>query len=178
MVAVKKSGELRVCIDPKPVNAALKREHYQIPVVDDLLPDLTDACVFTKVDLASAFWHMELDEESSMPTTFSTPYGRYRWLRLPFGLSVSSEIFQKHLHQELDGLPGVKCIADDVLIHGTNEADHDSNFERFMSRCQQKGIKLNSENLELKAKEVPFHGHLLSTEGLKPDRDAAPRGTR
>ena len=50
MIAVKKSGELRVCIDLKPVNAALKREHYQIPVVDDLLPDLTDARVFTKVD--------------------------------------------------------------------------------------------------------------------------------
>ena len=169
VVAVKKSGELRVCIDPKPLNAALKREHYQIPVVDDLLPDQTDAGVFTKVDLASAFCHLELDEESSLLTTFATPYRRYRWLRLPFDLSVSSEIFQKHLHQELHGLPGVKCIADEVLIHGTNEADHNSNLERFMSRCQKKGIKLNSQNIELKAKEVSFHGHLLTTEGLKPD---------
>ena len=125
--------------------------------------------MFTKVDLASAFWHLELDEESSMLTTFATPYGRYRWLRLPFGLSVSSEIFQKHLHQELHVLPVVKCIADDVLIHGTNDADHDSNLERFMGRCQQKGIKLNSQKLELKAKEVPFHGYLLTMEGLKPD---------
>ena len=95
VVAVKKSGELRVCIDPKPLNEALKREHYQIPVIDDLLPDLTDARVFTKVDLASTFWHLELDHESSMLTTFATPYGRYRWLRLPFGLSVSSEIFSE-----------------------------------------------------------------------------------
>ena len=118
VVPVKKSGELRVCIDPKPLNAALKREHYQIPVIDDLLPDLTGARVFTKVDLASPFWHLELDHESSMLTTFATPYGRYRWLRLAFGLCVLSEIFQKHLHQELLGLPGVKCIADDVLIHG------------------------------------------------------------
>ena len=130
---------------------------------------LTDACVFTKVNLASAFWHLELYEESSMLTTFATRYGQYRWLRPPFGLSVSSEIFQKHLHQELHGLPGVKCIADDVLIHGTNEAVHNSNLEWFMSRCQQKGIKLNSQKLELKAKEVPFHGHLLTTEGLKLD---------
>ena len=99
VVAVKTSGELRACIDPKPLNEALKREHYQIPVIDDLLPDLTDARVFTKVDLASAFWHVELDHESSMLTAFATPYGRYRWLPLPFGLSVSSEIFQKRLHQ-------------------------------------------------------------------------------
>ncbi|KAL9964255.1 hypothetical protein ACROYT_G027871 [Oculina patagonica] len=115
VVAVKKSVELRDCIDPKPLNAALKREHYQIPVIDDSLPDLTDARVFTTADLALAFWHLELDHESSMLTTFATPYGRYRWLRLPFGLSVSSEIFQKRLHQELDGLPGVKCIADDGM---------------------------------------------------------------
>ena len=116
VVAMKKSGELRICIDPRPLNASLRRERYKIPVINDLLPDLTDARVFTKVDLASAFWHLELDYESSMLTTFATPYGRYRWLRLPFGLSVSSEIFQKHLHQALKGLPGVNCIADDVLV--------------------------------------------------------------
>ena len=169
VVAVKKSGELRVCIDPRPLNTVSKRERYQIPVLDDLLPDLTDARVFTKVDLASVFWHLKLDRESSMLTTFATPYGRYRWLRLPFDLSVSSEIFQKQLHQEFQGLPGVKCIADDILIHGTCEADHDSNLDGLMRRCQQKGIKLNAEKVEYKCKEVLFHGHLLTTEGLKQD---------
>ena len=101
VVAMKKSGSLRICIDPKPLNAALKRERYQIPVIDDLLPDVTDACVFTKVDLSSAFWHLELDEKSSVLTTFATPYGRFRWLRLPFGHNVSSVIFWKHLNIEL-----------------------------------------------------------------------------
>ena len=163
------TGELRICIDTKPLNAALKRERYYIHVINDLLPDLTDTLVFTKVDLASAFWHLKLDHESSMLTTFATPYGRYRWLRLPFGLRVSSEIFQKHLHQALEGLPGVNCIADDVLIHGTSDVDHDSNLEGFMRGCQQKGIKLNGEKLECKCKEVAFHRHLLTTEGLKPD---------
>ena len=115
--------------------------------------------MFTKVDLASAFWPLELDRESSMLTTFATPYGRYRWLRLPFGLSVSGEIFQKRLHQELQGLPSVKCIADDILIHGTCEADHDSNLYGFMRRCQKKGIKLNAEKLEYKCKEVQFMGN-------------------
>ena len=160
VVAVKKSGDLRVCIDPKPLNAALKRERYQIPVIDDVLPDLAEARVFTKVDLASAFWQLELDDESSLLTTFATPHGRYRWLRLPFGLCVSSEIFQKHLNQELLGLPGVKCIADDVLIYGRDDADHDSCLEGFMEKCQQKGIKLNLAKLEYKCKEVPFHGHV------------------
>ena len=123
--------------------------------------------MFTEVHLVSAFWHLELDEESSMLTT-STPYGRYHWPQLPFGLSISSEIFQRHPIRNYIIL-SVKCIADDVIIHGTNNSDHNSNLEWFMGRCQQKGIKLNSQKLELKAKEVPFHGHLLTTEGLKPD---------
>ena len=84
--------------------------------------------MFTKVDFASAFWHLELDRESSMLTTFATPFGRYHSFRLPIGLSVLSEIFQKSLHQEVQGLPGAKCIADEVLIHDTCEADHDSNL--------------------------------------------------
>ena len=91
--------------------------------------------MFTKVDLASAFWHLELDDESSLLTTFATPYGWFRWLRLPFGLNVSSEIFQKRLNQELEGLPGVKCIADDVLVYGISEADHDRNLANFRCRC-------------------------------------------
>ena len=135
------------------------------PVIGDLLPDLTDACVFTEVDLAAAFWHFVLDDESSVLTTFATPYGRFRWLRLPFGLNVSSEIFQKRLHQELEGLPGVRCIADDVLVYGARDVDHDRNLANFMCRCQQKGIKLNSQKLEFKCKEVPFHAHLLTWPG-------------
>lgn len=75
VVAVKTSGDLRVCFDPKPLNAVLKRERYQIPVVDDELPDLAEARVFTKVDLASAFWQLELDDESSLLTTLQLPMG-------------------------------------------------------------------------------------------------------
>ena len=71
--------------------------------------------MFTKVDLTSAFWHLVLDDESSQLTTLATPHGRYSWLPCPL-VSVSSEIFRKQLHQELLGLPGVKCISDDMLI--------------------------------------------------------------
>ena len=166
---VSKSSALRVCIDPKPLNEVLKRERYQIPLIDDLLliTDLSVARVFSKVDLASAFCHLELDEESSKLTMFSTTYGRFRGMRLPFGLNVSSEIFQKRLNQELLGLEGVKCIADDILVYGANERDHDQNFERFLKWCKEKCIKLTRDKLEFKCKVVSLHGHLLTNEGLK-----------
>ena len=69
------------------------RETYQLPGIDELLPDPAQAKVFSTVDLKSGYWHCVLDEESSHLTTFATPFGSFRWLRLPFGLSVSSEIF-------------------------------------------------------------------------------------
>ena len=165
VVAVKKSGELRVCIDPKALNAALKWERYQIPVIDELLPDLAEARVFNKVDLASAFWHLLLDDESSLLTTFATLHGRYRWLRLPFGLCVSSEISQKHLHQLLLGLPGVKCVADDVLIYGRDDADHDGNLEGFMKSCQLQGIKLNRAKLQVQGSRLS----LASPDNRRPE---------
>ena len=102
VVAEKKNGDLRICIDPRPLNKALKREHYPLPVIEDILPDLNQAQIFSKLDMSSAFWQVRLDESSSNLTTFNTPFGRYRWRRLPFGTIAyprksSSEDCIKHL---------------------------------------------------------------------------------
>ena len=112
-----------MCIDPKPLNKALKRNYYQLPVIDDILPELSSAKVFPKLDLNSAFWQLNLDDESSKLTCFKTPFGRLRWRRLPFGLSMSSEIFQHRLNAALEGLPGVICVADDIVVYGKGGDD-------------------------------------------------------
>ena len=154
-VTTKKDGSLRICIDPRSLNLALNREHYQRPVLEEILPDLARAKVFSKVDLNHGYWHCVLEEDSSALTTFSTPFGRYRWTRLPFGLSVSSEIFQKRLLQALEGLVGIACIADDILIYGVGDTldeatkDHDKNLTSLLKRCEEKSIRLN------KVKVVP-----------------------
>ena len=174
-VAVKKSGALRICIDPRPLNTSLKRERYQLPVLEDILPELSQARAFSTVDLKSGYWHCVLAPESSVLTTFATPYGRYRWIRLPFGLSPSSEIFQKHLIRALENLPGVQCIADDILIYGTGGSDeeaianHDRSLHDLLHRCKDRGIVLSQEKMKLRMSEVNFMGHLLTSKGLKPD---------
>ena len=164
-----------MCIDPRPLNEALKRSDYQLPTMDEVLPKLANARIISKLDLAQAFWHCTLDEESSRYTTFATPKGRFRWLRLPFGTSVSSEEFQKRLNQALDDLDGVLCVADDILVYGkgeTNEAamsDHHSKLRALLERCNQLGIKLNRDKSLFCRTEVEFLGHLITSEGLKPD---------
>jgi len=169
VVTMKKSGDIRVCIDPHHLNKVLQREHYTLPILEDSLHTLNESRVFTKADLSSGYWHVVLDEESSLLTTFQTPWGRYRWLRLPFGLSVSSEIFQKRLLEALDGLEGVLCVADDVIIHGKDVEQHDQRYNQMLERCQEKGIKLNADKLQLRTNKVDFMGHTVSENGLQID---------
>ena len=96
MAVVKKpDGSLRICIHPQPLNEALQRVHYRLPNFNDVLPTLKNAKIFTKLDVKHTFWHLQLDSQSSLLTTMITPFGRYRWTRLPFGLKVSSDIFKE-----------------------------------------------------------------------------------
>ena len=161
-VATKKSGALRVCINPRPLNKALKRETYQISILDEILPELSQAKMLSTVDLHSGYWHCILDSESSLLTTFSTPFGRYRWRQLPFGLSVLSEIFQKRVHQALEG-SGAFNIADDILVYGVGKneeeasADHNRDLEALLQRCRKHNIALYRGKLKLKRK-VPVMG--------------------
>ena len=169
LVATKKSGKLRICIDPRPLNKALKRERYPIPTMDDILPQLTKSKFFSKLDLSNAYWHVHLDEESSKLTTFQTPHGRYRWKRLPFGTSVSSEIFQKRLDQALEGLQGVIGVSDDIVVHGETEEEHDKNLRNLLELCRKIGLRLNRGKAEIKKQEISFLGHLITSDGLKID---------
>ena len=104
------------CIDSRSLNTALKRSEYPIPTVDHLLTDISNAKVFSLANIKTAFWHVPLDAESSLLTTFNTPLGRMKWKRMPFGISVAPEELQSRIDENLEGLEGVKAIADGILI--------------------------------------------------------------
>ena len=117
-IVKKKNGKIRICLDPQQLNEALIREYYRLPTVNDILPDLYDAKLFSKLDVKDAFWHVILDEESSKLTTMSTPFGRFKWKRMPFGLKTSSEIFQNRLESKIGNIKGVKIMNDDIIVFG------------------------------------------------------------
>ena len=175
VTSLKKNGDIRVCIDPQALNKALKREMHPLPIIEDILPELSKAKIFSKFDLCNGYWHCSLDEESSNLTTFQTPFGRYKWKRLPFGLAVSSEIFQKKLITALDGIECVVCVADDILLYGVGEneekakEDHNKKLEVLMERCKQHGIRLNKAKTELMKKEIIFLGHKITSRGVEAD---------
>ena len=175
LVVQKPNGDIRICVDPKPVNKALKRDHFPMPTLDDMLPKLTNAKIFSIVDVSNAFWHVMLDEESSRLTAFETPFGKYKWRRLPFGISVSPEIFQRRLLECLVDLQGIACIADDILVYGCGETlaeakvDHDRKLIALLDRCRERNIRLNLKKLRLHEISVKFMGHELSSKGLTSD---------
>lgn len=171
----KPNGKIRICIDPQPLNTALMREHYKLPTLDDVLPKLNNAKIFSKLDVKEAYWHVKLDEESSKLTTMITPFGRYRWARLPFGLKVSSEIFQRKLNEVLGDLDGVFTIADDIIVVGcgNTEAEAKTDNERKLkfvyNRCNEQNIILNDDKKAVGLTEISFHGHKITASGLKVD---------
>ena len=164
VVMAKSNGIVRVCIDLRPLNEALHRIHYPLPVVGDILPELGKTRVFSKADLKDGFPQIELDDESNRLTTFQTPWGRHRWLRMPYGISPTPEYFQQKLDQNLQGLSGIYKIADDLLIAGQGDTkedadkDHDVNLVRVFQRCRERNIKLNKAKFDFKCQQVTFIG--------------------
>ena len=140
VVVPKKNGDLRICLDPKDLNKAIQREHYPLPTIEDVATRLYGAKVFPILDVCNGFWHVMLDESSSFLTTFHTPFGRYRWKRMPFGICSAPEVFQRRMHELIEGLHGIEVIADDFAAVGFGDTfaeasrDHDKNLEAFLRR--------------------------------------------
>ena len=98
MVTVVKPNKLRTCIDPKDLNRAITRPHYPLSTLEEVATSLSKAKVFSVLDAESGFWQVPLNEASSRLTTFNTPFGRYRWLHMPFCISSAPEEFQKRMN--------------------------------------------------------------------------------
>ena len=171
MVATrKKNGDVRICLDPRDLNTALRRPHYPMRTAEDVASRLGNARVFSTLDAKAGFWQIKLDKQSSLRTTFSTPFGRYRFLRMPFGINTASEVFQQAMERLFEGSP-CAIIVDDILIWGATEEEHDENLRKVLDRARQIGMKLNLSKCKFRARSVSFVGHRFTEEGLKPDTE-------
>ncbi|UYV80773.1 K02A2.6-like [Cordylochernes scorpioides] len=171
MVIVPKpsSNDLRICVDLTALNKFVKREHYPIPSVEYTLAQMGGAKLFSKLDANSGFWQIPLSEESSNLTTFLTPFGRYRFKRLPFGISSAPEVFQRKMSNLLESQSGVNCHMDDIVIWGATQEEHDERLRCVLRKLQDSGLTLNKEKCIFSVKEIKFLGHLITERGVLPD---------
>ena len=170
LVVVPKSNktDVRLCVDLTQLSKAIKREFHPMSSVDDSLAKLSNARYFTRLDANSGFWQIPLDSESQVLTTFITPYGRFCFHRLCFGISSAPEIFQRTMNKILEGVPGVICHMDDVLIHDTTREQHDQRVDEVMERIQQSGMTLNNK-WEFSMTSNKFLGFIIDEGGIHAD---------
>lgn len=165
----KKDGSLRVCMDPRELNQNLKREHYQLPRREDIESDLAGATVFTTLDAKAGFHQVPLDPSSSEICTFGTPFGRYCFLRLPFGIASAPEVFQRVLSEIFEGIEGVRVYIDDILIWGRDQAEHDERLLRVLEAARKAGLTFNRNKCKFAQSSVCFLGDVISAEGITPN---------
>ena len=118
VVARKSNGDIRICLDPNDLNKAVKRQHFQVPSAQEIFSRIGRAQYFYTLDATSVFLQVQLTEESTFLTTMATPFGRYRFLRLPFGLSSSPEAYQQMMVELFGDLLGVEVYFDDFFVWG------------------------------------------------------------
>ena len=166
---IKPNGTLRICIDPRDLNKAIKREHHPMQTIEEVVTRMPNAAIFSILDASSGFWQIKLDQESEKLCTFNTPFGRYMFKRLPFGLSSSQDVFQRVMSQMFEDIEGVEVIVDDILVWGENEQQHDSRLNQVLERARHRELKLNKSKCQFGKQQVSYLGHILTNCGLKPD---------
>lgn len=173
MVPVEKrnTNRARICVDLTKLNKSVKRERYILPTSDEITSKLSGATVFSSLDAASGFWQIPLHPDSCKLTTFITPFGRYCFKRLPFGITSAPEIFQRKMLETLEDLEGVEAFMDDILVYGSTMEEHDARLDKVFSRIESAGLKLNKEKCSLRQSQLRFLGHLIDHSGVRPDPD-------
>ncbi|XP_059060190.1 uncharacterized protein K02A2.6-like [Achroia grisella] len=169
VIVAKKNGDLRICLDPRPLNCAIQRAHFQLPTVTEIATKLQGAIYFSVLDANSGFWAIKLDEPSADLCTFSSPFGRYQYTRLPYGLNCAPEVFHATVKQLLEGLDGVDSFVDDIICWGRTKQEHDDRLQALLERARKINLKFNKNKCKICVQEVTYLGHIFNKDGMKPD---------
>lgn len=171
VVVVRKSnGSLRICLDPADLNRAIKREYFPLPTIDQIISKITGACIFSTLDANFGFWQVPLDEESSKLCAFSTPYGRYCFLRLPYGIRSAPEVFHKRFKNIFD-IEGVDLYVDDIIVWGRTQEEHDKRLNKIFEIARENNITFNKEKCRFGSNEIKFLEHKITSNGFFPDEN-------
>lgn len=139
-------------------------------MMNDISVKLTNKKFFTVLDMKDGYWQIELDSASSDLMTFGTPFGRYKFKRLAFGICSAPEVFQKKNCEILGDIPGVGLYFDDLIVTGATEAEHDQNLKCVLNRAYQNNIKFNKKKIQFKKESVKFMGQIFSHKGVETNK--------
>lgn len=169
VIVEKPNGSLRICLDPIHLNKYIVKEPYTIPTIKELAPNLSHKKLFTVLDIKDAFYHISLDETSSKMCSFSTPFGTYRFLRAPFGLSCLPELFQRLISKYFGDIKGVSLYFDDLCVSSNSKEENDEILKQIFERAIKYNIKFNFNKFRYCIPEVKYVGVIFNEKGMLPD---------
>lgn len=167
----KKSGELRLCVDYRGLNAITTKNRYPLPLTGELLDRLGGSIVFSKIDLRNAYHRIRIREGDEWKTAFRTRYGHFEYLVMPFGLTNAPATFQAYINRVLRGLVDVFCVVylDDILIFSKSEEEHYQHLELVIDRLRRAELYANPKKCEFFKSELEYLGFIVSKDGLRMD---------
>ena len=171
VLAKKKDGSYRFCVDLRAVNKVTKGMAYPLPRVEDALDSLAGAKYFSTLDMASGYWQVELAPKDREKNAFSTGNQLDQFRLMCFGLKNAGASFQKLMELVLAGVDPKQCLVyiDDIILFGRSEDEHIATLREVFSRVRQARMKLKPQKCHLGKREVTFLGHRVSAEGIAPD---------
>ena len=161
--------KLQICLDPRDLNKALERDPYYTHSIEEIIGKFHGMTRFTIADFNKGYWMVELDPESRKYTMMALDIGRFQWTRLPMGSIVAQDMFQRKLDAIFLSIPGITGIADDMIIYGRNDQEHDQHLVNFLEVCRKNTLTLNPDKMQFRLPQVSFFGHQWSARGLSPD---------
>ena len=167
-VVHKKDGKnVRVCIDPKFLNKALLRETHPIRTIEDVVTRVEGSNFFTTLDANMGFFQIQLDAESQLLTTFSTPWGRFMYKRLPMGITSAPEIYQRKIEEVFEGIENLANIYDDVLLYTKDMEKHCHILQQTLEVARKNNLTFRLSKCRFAQTEVHYTGFILTNKGVK-----------
>lgn len=168
VVVPKGKDDVRICINMKHPNKAIQREHYPLPIIDTFLNKLRGSKFYSRLDITSAYHHVELHPESRGVTTFMTSKGLMQFKRLMFGITCAPEIFQRIMTEMLADVDGVIVYIDDIVVSGRTKEEHDKRLEQVLAVLKRNHAMLNQSKCVIGVTELDILGFKVSECGISP----------
>lgn len=167
-VRKKESAELRWCVDFRALNAATIDDAYQLSRIDTSLQKLAGSKIFSILDSAGAFHTIPIEKNSRPYTAFSSAFGQYQFLRLPFGVKNGVPAYSRLIDKALSHLPSTFAMAyvDDLIIFSKNVSEHLGHLEEIVSIHAKAGMKIKLRKCKIFATSVNYLGHMITAEGI------------
>ena len=134
-------------------------------IIEEIMAKFHGMTRFTIADFNKGYWMVELDPESRKYTMMALDIGRFQWTRLPMGSIVAQDVFQRKLDGIFLDVPGVTGIADDMVIYGRSDLEHDKHLINFLEVCRKNTLTLNPDKMQFTLPQVSFFGHQWSAKG-------------